>query len=166
MADEGRPSKYDSNFADQARKLCELGATDAEIASFFEVSVRTIYTWKLQHDEFLQALKRGKEVADSLVENRLFARATGYSQDATKIFQYEGDPITVDYVEHFPPDTAACIFWLCNRRPQEWRQRREHTGGDGGPIQHTHTVDAFTGRITRLAARNAEDAGDSEPDGS
>lgn len=130
----GRPSKYDPAFAEQARKLCELGATDAEIASFFEVDVRSIYNWKLEHPEFLQALKRGKDEADELVEQRLFARATGYSQDAVKIFQHEGKPVTVEYVEHFPPDVTAAIFWLKNRRPEKWRDRQQH--------DHTHGVEA------------------------
>jgi len=36
MADrEGRPSEYRDEFAGQAEKLCELGATDSEIADFF-----------------------------------------------------------------------------------------------------------------------------------
>jgi hypothetical protein len=27
--------------------------------------------------------------------------------------------------KHVPPDTAACIFWLKNRRPALWRDRHE-----------------------------------------
>lgn len=129
-----RPSKFEQQFCEQARKLCTLGATDAEIASFFGVDVRTVYRWKIEHDEFCQALKRGKEEADDLVEQRLFARATGYSQDATKIFQFEGSPVTVEYVEHFPPDVTAMIFWLKNRRPEKWRDRQQH--------DHTHGIEA------------------------
>ena len=48
----GRPSLYDPDYARQAKKLAELGATDQEIADFFEVDVRTIYRWKHDHDEF------------------------------------------------------------------------------------------------------------------
>ena len=132
----GRPPKYDPSFAEQARKLCNLGATDAEIANFFEVSVRTIYSWKLQHDEFLQALKRGKDEYDDLVEKRLFSRAVGYSQDAVKIFMPAGadEPVYAPYTEHVPPDVTAAIFWLKNRRPDQWRDRKELTGADGTPL--------------------------------
>ncbi len=137
----GRPSSYKPEFAEQARKICELGATDLDIANFFEVAVSTIYAWKITHPEFSESLKRGKEVADDLVEQRLFARATGYSHDAVKIFMPRGSPAPVyaPYIEHCPPDTTAAIFWLCNRRKENWRQRQELTGGDGGPIKHEHS---------------------------
>ena len=137
MAEPGRPSSYDPEYVKQAEKLCKLGATDLDIAQFFEVHTATIYRWKLEYPEFSEALKRGKEQADELVEDRLFKRATGYSHDATKIFQYEGAPITVAYIEHHAPDTTACIFWLKNRRPDRWRdvKAQEISGPSGGPVQ-------------------------------
>lgn len=64
----GRPTAYKEEFAKQAKKLSELGATDQETADFFEVDVRTVYRWKHSHDEFCQALKSGKSVADERVE--------------------------------------------------------------------------------------------------
>ena len=42
---EGRPKKYDPEFAKQASKLCELGATDYELAKFFGVSTLTVQRW-------------------------------------------------------------------------------------------------------------------------
>jgi hypothetical protein len=51
----------------------------------------------------------------------------GYSYDTEKIFVYEGEPVRVPYVEHVPPDTTACIFWLKNRRKDLWRDRFDHT---------------------------------------
>jgi hypothetical protein len=135
----GRPPKYTPEFAEQARKLCLLGATDEEIAAFFEVEVRTVYRWKLDHDEFCQALKAGKAEADERVERSLYQKAVGYRQQAVKIFMPAGatNPVYADYVENLAPDTTAAIFWLKNRRPQEWRdkQEHEHSGPDGGPIE-------------------------------
>ena len=132
----GRPSKYDPAFAGQAEKLCKLGATDAEIADFFEVTVRTIGHWKTQHEEFFQALKRGKGAADDRVEQSLYHKALGYSYDAVKIFLPAGEkkPVCVPYREHVPPSDTAIIFWLKNRRREEWRDKTEqdvnHTGLD------------------------------------
>jgi len=133
----GRPTKYRAEFADQARKLCQLGATDLDIANFFEVAVSTIYAWKITQPEFSEAIKRGKEVADDLVAERLFARATGYSHDAVKIFMPAGAsaPVYANYVEHHAPDTTAAIFWLKNRRPDEWRDRQELTGKGGDSVK-------------------------------
>ena len=106
-----------------ARYLCKLGATDADLAEAFGVSVVTIDNWKIKfRDEFLGSLKAGKEEADNHVERSLYARATGYSYDAVKIFHTKDGKITkVPYTEHVPPDVTACIYWLKNRRPDRWR---------------------------------------------
>ncbi|HRQ36250.1 MAG TPA: terminase [Chiayiivirga sp.] len=134
----GRPSTYSDTYPKQAEKLCRLGATDQEIADFFEVSIRTVYQWKLVHEEFAQALKAGKEEADARVERSLFQRAIGYEQDEVKIFMPAGaeEPVYAPYRAKIAPDTTACIFWLKNRRPDNWRDKREHehSGPDGGAM--------------------------------
>lgn len=129
----GRPSKYTDDTAKHAEKLCKLGATDAELAEFFEVHLDTIAEWKNRHPEFSDALKRGKETPDAMVERKLFERATGYSHEAVKILQNAGVPIIVPYTEHYPPDTVAAIFWLKNRRPDRWRAQPEEGGDDAPP---------------------------------
>lgn len=121
----GRPSSFREEYVEQVRKLCLLGAKDEEIANFFNVAVSTLSLWKTTHPEFSAALKEGKAAADSVVADSLFHRAKGYSHQAVKIMQYEGEPIEVPYVEHYPPDTTACIFWLKNRRPELWRDKTE-----------------------------------------
>lgn len=134
----GRPSRYRQEFADQAMKLCRLGATDKELADFFGVDVATIGRWKLRHREFCDSLKEGKSRADAEVADRLFKRATGYSHADTKFATFEGKITdSKEFVKHYPPDTVACIFWLKNRRPDLWRDRvgLEHSGPGGGPIQ-------------------------------
>lgn len=123
----GRPSKFKPEFVDQARKLGELGATDREIADFFEVDERTIHRWKLDFPEFCQSLKVGKGVADDRVEQALYRRAIGYSHDAVKIaVNAQGEVTQVPFTEHYPPDTTATIFWLKNRRKDQWRDKMEH----------------------------------------
>lgn len=133
----GRPSKFQPEFVAQAEKLCKLGATDMEIADFFEVDVRTLYRWKAEHEGFCQALKSGKDQADERVERSLFARAIGYEHDDMDIRVVEGVVVQTPIRKHYPPDTTAGIFWLKNRRSAEWRDKvqQEHTGADGGPVQ-------------------------------
>jgi hypothetical protein len=134
----GRPSRYREEFAEQAMKLCRLGATDKEVADFFGVDVATVNRWKLKHPGFRESLKSGKDAADAEVADRLYKRACGYSHKDTKFATFEGK-ITdrEEYEKHYPPDTIACIFWLKNRRPDLWRDKvgLEHTGPNGGPIQ-------------------------------
>lgn len=74
-----RPSKYQPAFAEQAAKLCRLGATDKDLADFFHVTERTLNTWKKQIPGFLQALNGGKVMADAEVADRLYQRALGYT---------------------------------------------------------------------------------------
>jgi hypothetical protein len=114
---------FKPEYAAQAHKLASLGATDREMAEFFDVSVRTFHRWKHTHEGFADELRLGKEAADARVEQSLYHRAVGYSYDAVKIFQHNGSPVIAEYVEHCPPDTTAAIFWLKNRRPEDWREK-------------------------------------------
>jgi hypothetical protein len=123
----GRPTSYKPEFAEQAAKLCALGATDMELADFFEVDVRSVYRWKHDQDEFCQALKAGKDVADERVERSLYQRAIGYEQDEVKIFMPSGaaEPVYAPFRAKVAPDVTAGIFWLKNRRGADWRDKSE-----------------------------------------
>lgn len=135
-AKTGRPSKYKDTFAKQAEKLCALGATDEDLADFFEVGIRTIANWKAQHEDFLHALKGGKDQADDRVERSLYQRAVGYSFDSEKVFNNKGEIVRAKTREHCPPDVTAQIFWLKNRRQTDWRDKHDHTlaNPDGSPV--------------------------------
>jgi transcriptional regulator with XRE-family HTH domain len=130
----GRPAEYDPEYAVEARKLCQLGATDEDLADFFEVTRMTIKRWESRYPEFNAALKRAKEAADDRVERSLYARATGYTFNSEKIFNNDGVITREPCIEHVPPDVTACIFWLKNRRPAEWRDKTDHDHN------HAHTL--------------------------
>ena len=133
----GRPSKYKPAFAKQAAKLCKMGATDKELADFFEVSEVTINAWKAKYSDFLKSLKAGKGEADDRVERSLYQRAVGYSHPDTHISNYQGEITVTDIVKHYPPDTTAGIFWLKNRRREDWRDKHDHE--HTGTVQHEVT---------------------------
>jgi transcriptional regulator with XRE-family HTH domain len=128
----GRPGIYVESMNERAYKLCLLGLTDADLATAFGVSEATLNNWKSAHPEFLESLKRGKEIADANVVKGLYRRAIGYSHPEEKIFQYKGETIRAQTTKHDPPDTTACIFWLKNRQPARWRDKQEQ--------QHSGTV--------------------------
>ncbi len=144
-----RPTAYKPEYARQARKLCLLGATDKELADFFEVSEVTINAWKKKHPAFLKSLKAGKDVADARVADKLYHRALGYKHKAVKIMAVArgnngGSEIEeVPYVEHYPPDTTAAIFWLKNRRPEQWRDRQNVDVTSNGQTMSSLVADAF-----------------------
>lgn len=156
----GRPSSFKPEYTDQATKLAMLGATNEDLAAFFNVSVSTVGKWIAENGEFSDALKEGRAVADSRVARSLYERATGYQHRAVKIF---ADPKTgaqkiIEYTERYPPDTTACIFWLKNRRPDLWRDRvqAEMTGKDGGPIQTEDVSGTDLARRIAYALANPE----------
>lgn len=130
---KGRPTKFTAKFKHMAQYVCERwGATDNDLAELFEVTEQTINNWKKSNPDFFESLKQGKAVADARVERALFERALGYSHPDLKFATHEGR-ITDEreYIKHLPPDTTAGIFWLKNRKPEQWRDKvdLEH-GGD------------------------------------
>src|SRR5260370_25922656 len=129
----GRPTTYKPENAEIARQNCMIGATNEALAERFEVCRRTIDNWIATIPEFSDAVRQGREVADELVVSALFARATGMEQKMTKVFCHRGQPVTANYTVQLPPDVRACIFWLRNRRPEQWRVNRplgEEEDGD------------------------------------
>ena len=130
MADVGRPTKYKPEYKEQVYKLCLLGATDADIANFFDISEATLNNWKIEHPDFLESIKNGKVHADATVAESLYKRANGYEHEDVDIKMYEGEIIKTKLIKHYPPDTTAGIFWLKNRRPKDWRDKQEveHSG--------------------------------------
>jgi hypothetical protein len=125
VAERGRPTNYKTEFAAQAEKLCALGATDMELAQFFEVDVSTVYRWKHTHPEFCEALKVGKDALDDRVERSLYQRAVGYTFNSEKLFHFQGLVTRAETLEHVPPDPGAAMSWLKNRRGGVWRDKQE-----------------------------------------
>jgi len=76
------------------------GLTDGQIASNMNISRSTLNEWKKKYSDISDTLKKGKEIVDYEVENALL-------QSALK------------------GNVTAQIFWLKNRKPNEWREKRE-----------------------------------------
>ena len=120
----GRPTKYKKEYNDQVVKLCKLGATDREIADFFDVAESTLNNWKIKEPEFMESIKRGKIEADMNVADSLYKRAMGYEHAEDKIFNNNGEPMIVKTIKHYAPDTTAIMAWLNNRRPDQFRSKQ------------------------------------------
>lgn len=120
-----RKSLWKPEYVDQAKNLCLLGATDPDIASFFEVSLTTFSNWKRKLPELREALKSGKMAADARVAKSLYQKAVGYTQQEVDIRVIGGKLTQTVFTKKYPPDTTAQIFWLKNRQPELWKERRE-----------------------------------------
>ena len=145
----GRPSLKDNIDMEQMKKLYVSGWTDAQVGEFYGVTEHTIMNWKRKDEEFFTSLKDWKSEADLKVEKSLYQRALGFEYDEVtyeksktgglgiKIKDGEVEEIkhtdcykTKIITKHVVPDVTAQIFWLKNRKPNEWRDKHEveHSG--------------------------------------
>ena len=125
MGKGGRPSKIEGVNFSLVKHFASEGYTDKQLARVFEVTDRTINNWKKEYPEFFQSLKDGKFLADSKVEASLYQRACGYSHPDVHISSYEGKIKKTAIIKHYPPDPTSMIFWLKNRKPNDWREKHE-----------------------------------------
>lgn len=127
MGARGPKTGYTPDCCDEARRACMLGATNEELAALLGVSRTTIHNWMEEFPDFRKAIEEGKVAADARVAEKLYQRAIGYERPATRFFANpDGPPTQVDYTYHHAPDTSAAIFWLRNRRREDWREQVEH----------------------------------------
>ena len=130
MAGE-KNSKYKPEYDELAYNYALLGVTDKQLAEFFGVSESTIYLWKNEHLSFSEALKRGKSQADAMVAKSLFKRALGVTITEEKDESGTNGSKTTTTTKEVPPDTTAAIFWLKNRQPEIWRDKKEVSFDNG-----------------------------------
>lgn len=126
----GQPTLYRPEYVEQARQLCQLGATDVEMARFFKVTPQTFYLWKATHREFSEAVVAGKAISDERMKRAHYQRGIGYDVPVVKIKEQRigrGKSAKLVVVErttsatHIPGDVGAQKNWLANRCPKEWR---------------------------------------------
>lgn len=111
------------------------GLTEELTAAKLGVAYSTFRTYKEKYPALLAALKKGQEIADVEVENALFKRAIGYQYDEVtreprQVIDEDGQP-KIEMIEtkritkEVQPDVTAQIFWLKNRRPEIWRDKKD-----------------------------------------
>lgn len=127
------------------------GLTKEQIANNCGVGIQTLLSWEKKYKEIAEALKKGRESADITVENALFKSAVGYDYEETtterKINPRTGEPemvVTKVVRKHVQPNNTAQIFWLKNRRPDKWQDRRQVDNTDA-----LERLDAILGEMRK-----------------
>ena len=119
-------SKVDIWLTDQGLAKIEAwrrdGCTIEECRLTMGIANSTLRRWRDEHPEIAEAMRRGADDFDDEVEAALMKAAIGYD--------YEEDVLDRDgcvhrLKKHQPANITAMIFWLKNRRPADWREKRE-----------------------------------------
>ncbi|MGC5814322.1 transposase [Clostridium perfringens] len=141
-------SKWETHVKDKlilVEAWARNGLTDEQISKNLGIAVSTLNEYKNKYPEFSESLKRGKEIVDVEVENALIKRALGYKYDeVTKELIEDKETgiselkVTKIVTKEVIPDTTAQIFWLKNRKPEEWRDKKEvkHDGNINNPYEN------------------------------
>ena len=111
------------------------GLIDEQIAKNMGVAYSTFKDWKKRFPDLSDVLKRSKEVVDREVENALFESAKGFVYEEETVTN-TGEVVTVK--KYSKPNVTAQIFWLKNRKRNEWRDKQEIE-------QTTRTIDIKVG---------------------
>ena len=98
------------------------GLTDKQIAHNVGITESTLYEGKNKYSDISESLKKGKEVVDYQVENALLKKALGYKTSEMRLTK-DGDLVEVE--KEVPGDVTAQIFWLKNRKPDKWKDKRD-----------------------------------------
>ena len=146
------------------------GRTDQQIADGIGIARSTLSLWKERFPDISDALKKGKEVVDIQVENALLRRALGYQvTETTRERVVPTDPdtglpgparmeVTREVTREVLPDTTAQIFWLKNRRPDRWRDKRD-LGVEAAPAENP-LAGLSTQELRQLIAQGQEEGHD------
>lgn len=116
----GRPSEYREEFCEQVIELGREGKSRAEIAADLDICRTTLWNWEQAHPEFMKALQRAKDMELAWWESQ---SREGLNKGSAFNAALWGRAVS-------------------GRFPSEpYRERVEHTGKDGGPIETNAKVD-------------------------
>jgi transposase-like protein len=113
----GRPSLYDPAYCEKVVELGRIGKSVEQISAILNVSLRTMYSWRDAHEEFLHALDDAKTYEQAWWEEQ----AAAYM------------------VENKESDKLNTGLWsrsMAARFPKKYREstKTEITGADGAPL--------------------------------
>lgn len=140
MAKPKSTSKYEEWLKEEnlirVRGWARDGLIESEIAQKMEISFATLRAWKKKYPQFNRALSDGKDSIDRQVEETLFQKA-------------------------IKGDTTAMIFWLKNRKPNDWRNYYERNTKEDN-IEQQARIDKILLENEKLRAEIDQIRGESQ----
>lgn len=119
-------SKVDIWLTDQGLAKIEAwrrdGCTIEECRLKMGIANSTLRRWRDEHPEIAEAMRRGADDFDDEVEAALMRAAIGYDYEEEAL---DKEGFVHKVKKHQPANITAMIFWLKNRKPEQWREKRE-----------------------------------------
>lgn len=135
------------------------GLSLEQIANNIGIRRETLYVWCKKEPNINNAIKKGDEVAIYEIENALYKSAIGHYAEEVEITETEknGDKIVTKSKrkKYIPPNVAAQIFILKNRRNMKWRDNPDIVDNDN--IADDGFIDAIKGTAAEDWSENGED---------
>ncbi|WP_419791589.1 helix-turn-helix domain-containing protein [Staphylococcus chromogenes] len=131
------------------------GLTMEQIAYNMNINKTTLYKWQKKSDNLTNALKVSRDSADRQVENALFKNAIGFHYTEE---QLTDDGEVVEVKKYSKPNTTAQIFWLKNRKPDEWREKQnvEHEGTINQNMNISKLTDEELRKLADIGGDNSD----------
>ena len=129
------PSTFLPEFPDVVRAIAMQGVTDDELAFIFGLNPKIVKAWRKIYPDFDKAIEEGRTLADLQVIEALHKKAIGHSYDTDVVIKHGKDYSIETLTKTDPPETNAIRYWLSNRDPKRWSDRRhvQVTGKSGEP---------------------------------
>ena len=113
----GRPTLYDPSLCEKVIELGKLGKSVEQIAYNLNLSIRVLYKWRDEHEEFMQALEDAKALEQAWWEEQAHAYMVE-TKDGPRL------------------NASLWSRSMAARFPKKYREqvKQEITGADGAPL--------------------------------
>lgn len=126
--DGSSSSLFDCVDLDQVKKLVLAGHTDAFVAHFLNVSLRTFRAWEKVYPQYGELIQSWRDLVDDTVVTSLLKLCNGASVKETKVFcDSDGKITTKEINKNYVPDHKSISLWLRNRKRDDWKDIKDQS---------------------------------------
>lgn len=138
----------------------------SEIADKMGIALSTLNTWCEKYEEIDVAVKTSREIVDYQVENAVLKAALGYKTKEIKVTVgkkvINGEMVEMlkeTTVREVPPNINAAIFWLNNRKFDDWKRNRDKVV-EVDPDDQQVTITIQRGNKQKVTVEDMDDEND------
>ena len=133
------------------------GYTYQDIANRIGITERALSYWRKTYPKIDNALAKGREVVDYMVENALLKSALGYKTKETKVTTVIQHGTVVETIKEETekeqaPNVSAIQCWLYNRKSDKWKNMNSQRN----IIDDIDEDTSIEIKVTRAGSKNNE----------